>query len=199
MTNKEKYRQAFSAIHASADFTKELKEMEQNKKPTKRIRFSAVAACLTACILVLSCATVAYAADFGGFRQTVQLLIRGGKATVQLDGQGNYAIDYVDEDGKKVHRDVRTYQILPDGSEVPASNEDILRHLQNPEVVLKEDGKVMLYWRTQALDITDRFQNGVAYVLLEDEDETLYLTISRDGGWKCGFTGFLSPDFNFDS
>lgn len=196
MTNKEKYRQAFSAIHASAEFTKELKEMEQVKKYPKRIRFSAVAACLTACILVLSCATVAYAADFGGFRQTVQLLIRGGKAkaTVQLDGQGNYAIDYVDEDGKKVHQDVRSYQMMPDGSKVPSSNEAILRHLQAPDVVLKEDGTVMLYWRKQALDITDRFQDGVAYVLLEDVDETLYLTISRDGGWKCGFTSFPSPD-----
>ena len=78
MTNKERYQRAFSTLHASDDFVLEEKKM----KETKVIRFPKLLAACAVLILVLGLATAAYAADVGGIRRTVQLIIEISKFVI---------------------------------------------------------------------------------------------------------------------
>ena len=63
MTNKERYKQAFSVLHTSDQFSVEVENMSRlNKKHNMKV---AVAA-LTGCILLAGGTGTAYAANVGG-------------------------------------------------------------------------------------------------------------------------------------
>ena len=74
MTNREKYKQAFSVLRASDDFDLEANHMKQTAKQF-RLRKAVVLA--AACVMVIGSATIAYAADVGGIQRTVQLWLHG--------------------------------------------------------------------------------------------------------------------------
>ena len=73
MTNKEKYKQAFSVLHTSDHFTMEVAEMALSRK--KRNGTAAVAAA-AACILLAGGTGTAYAANVGGIQRTIQLWMK---------------------------------------------------------------------------------------------------------------------------
>ena len=60
MTNKEKYKQAFSAIHISDEFSLEVKKMANTNRKQK---FNQMVAGIAACVLLVGGSTVAYATD----------------------------------------------------------------------------------------------------------------------------------------
>lgn len=192
MTNKEKYKQAFSAIHASNDFSLEVEKMERTNKWRK---FKTMIASVAACVLIVGGATAAYAADVGGIQRTVQLWIHGDQteATIQFDGKGSYSMNYTDGEGNVEYRGGGGVAFAPDGTEIPASEEDLMAELTAPEVEYKADGTVWIYWFDQKLDITDKFENGVCYVKLESDKETLYLTVKYQNGYVIDPHKYMSP------
>ena len=196
MTNREKYKQAFSAIRASDDFSLEVEKME---KIVKHLRFKTVAAVAAACIMLIGSATVAYAADLGGIQRTVQIWIHGEQtaATIEFDGNGSYSMSYTDGEGNTQNQSGGGVEFAPDGTQVPVSEEDLLEQLTAPDVQYEDDGTVWVYWLDQKIDITDKFENGVCYVKLVNDGEALYMTVKYENGYATSPHKYVNPwEFN---
>lgn len=192
MTNKEKYKQAFSTIHISDEFSLEVKKMTTtNKKP----KLNRLVASIAACVLIVGSATVAYAADFCGIQRTLQLWIQGEQTnvTIQFDGNGNYNMDYIDDEGNSNHRGGGGVALDVFGNERPLTEEEIMEEITAPEVSYKEDGSVWVYWFNQKIDITDKFKNNICYVKLENGDKTLYMTIKYEDGYSSSPHKYITP------
>ena len=116
MTNREKYKQAFSVLRASDDFDLEANHMKQTAKQF-RLRKAVVLA--AACVMVIGSATIAYAADVGGIQRTVQLWLHGEQTavTIEFDGAGGYSAEYGDEAGTAHHGGGVAFEA--DGTERP--------------------------------------------------------------------------------
>lgn len=192
MTNNEKYKQAFSALHADNNFTLEVEKME---KMSKHYKFKSMIASVAVCALLLLSVSAAYAADVGGIQRKVQLWIQGDQtmATLKFDGNGNYSLDYTDGDGNVNGQSGGGVAMEEDGSVRAQTEEELLRQLQQPDVVYKDDGSVWVYWLDQKLDITDKFEDEFCYVLLENDDETRYMTIKYQDGFSVNQNKYLIP------
>lgn len=192
MTNRERYQRAFSALHASAK-TMEVKTME-NK--TRRYTRRAVAVCAAAA-LVLALAGIAYAADVGGIRRTVQIWLHGDQTDAVLDIQGSqyteYTLTYTDGQGRTRQMSGGGVAFDADGNERLLTEAEVMEQLDAPEVEYGEDGSVTVWWRGKGVDITDKFENGVCYVQLKDGGETKYLTVKYQNGYACSGTAYISP------
>lgn len=88
--------------------------------------------------------------------------------------------------------------IEDDGTERALTEEEMLEHLNAPEVEEREDGTVTVYYLDQKLDVTDKFnEDGVCYVQLEGGEKTIYMTIKRGNGYATSTTKYILPsEFN---
>lgn len=191
MTNKEKYKQAFSAIHISDDFSLEVNKMGTTGKGRKLNR---LVVSIAVCVLIIGSAAIAYAADVGGVQRIIQLWRNGEQTdvTVEFDGNGNYEMNYVDENGNEKHQGGGGVAIDFWGNERPLTQEELMEEMNSPEVHNKDDGTVWVYWYDQKVEITDKFENGVCYVKLVNGKETLYLTVTENG-YSASPNKFLRP------
>ena len=182
MTNREKYKQAFSVLRASDDFDLEANHMKQTAKQF-RLRKAVVLA--AACVMVIGSATIAYAADVGGIQRTVQLWLHGEQTavTIEFDGAGGYNMEYTDEEGNDRYKGGGGVAFEADGTERPVTEEEIMEMLSRPEVEYRDDGSVWVYWLSQAVEITDRFEDGVCYVQLVNGEDTMYVTVRYQDGY----------------
>ena len=192
MTNREKYKRAFSALHACREFSLEEKTM---KTMFRHHRLKAAAVLAAACILLVGSASAAYAADVGGIQRTVQLWIHGDQTSVaiELPGDGTYRMEYTDETGEVQHQAGGGVAFALDGSERPLTEEELLAHLTEPDVQYQEDGSVWVYWFGQGVEITDQFEDGVCYVRLENGGDTLYLTVEYGAGYTASPHRYVNP------
>lgn len=192
MTNKEKYKQAFSAMHISDEFSLEVKKMTTtNNKP----KLNLLVASIAACVLIVSSATVAYAADFCGIQRTLQLWINGDQTdvTIQFDGNGNYTMNYLDGEGDSKHQSGGGVAIEGDGTERPLTEDELLEEITAPDVQYEDDGSVWVYWSGQKIDITDKFENNVCYVKLVSSEKTLYMTVKYQDGYSASPDKYQTP------
>ena len=192
MTNREKYKQAFSALHASREFSLEVETM---KHTVRHHRLKTAVVLAAACILLVGTATATYTADVGGIQRTVQLWIHGDQttATIQIADDGSYCLEYPDENGEIQEQFGGGVAFNPDGSERPLTEEEILEELSMPDVEYQENGSVWVYWCGQSIDITDRFENGVCYVKLENSQDTLYMTVEYGNGYTTSPHRYVIP------
>ena len=191
MTNKEKYRRAFSVLHASDEFRMEVNTMKQK---TRKAMPRLVAVC-AAVILVIGMSAVAYAADVGDIQRTIQIWLHGEQTDAVLDIQnGEYSLTYEGEDGATHEIAGGGVAFDDNGQERPLTDEEIMEHLNGPEVEYKDDGSVWVYYMNQALEVTDLFEDGVCYVQLKDGDGSLYMTIKYNRGHATSPHKYLSPD-----
>lgn len=192
MTNHEKYKQAFSAIHISDNFSLEVNEMAHTNSK-KKIR--GMVAGIAACALLFGSSFVAYAADLGGIQRTVQLWLKGDQTEVTIDftAEGSYSMKYSDREGNTVQQSGGGVAINPDGSERPLTESEIMDVLDDPEVSYEEDGSVWVYYFDQKIDITDKFEDNVCYVRLSNGKETLYMTVKYQNGWSTSLHKYPSP------
>ena len=194
MTNRERYVRTFQPLHASADFSMEEWDMKRHN-----IRFSmprAAAAAIMAAVLLVSLFTVAYAADLGGIRGQVRLWFHGAQfdaEVTQVDEDGySYTVTWHDEDGG-THEMGGGGVTYDHGVERPLTMDEYLEHLNEAEIVNTEDGRVMVYYYDQALDITDDFdEEGNCRLALTHDGETMYFIFhgSVDEDWSY----WSSPD-----
>ncbi len=192
MTNREKYKQAFSALHASREFSLEVETM---KHTVRHHRLKTAVVLAAACILLVGTATATYTADVGGIQRTVQLWIHGDQttATIQIADDGSYCLEYPDENGEIQEQFGGGVAFNPDGSERPLTEKEILEELSMPDVEYQENGSVWVYWCGQSIDITDRFENGVCYVKLENSQDTLYMTVEYGNGYTTSPHRYVIP------
>lgn len=192
MTNKEKYKQAFSVIHASDDFSLEVEKMERIDKQHK---FKTLIASVAVCVMIVGSATAVYAADVGGIQRTIQLWIQGDQteATIQFDGNGSYSMDYTEGEGNVKHQGGGGVAINSDGSERDLSEEELMEQINAPDVRYEDDDSVWVYWFDQKIDITDKFKNEVCYVKLVNREKILYMTIKYQNGYATSPNKYVSP------
>lgn len=191
MIDKQQYQRTFGVLHASEDFLKE----DITMQTTKHFSMRKVSLLCAAVILIFSISTVCYAADVGGIRRTIQLWIHGDQTDAIMEIQdGQYQLTYEDQQGNLHQQNGGGIAIEPDGSQRPVTEEEILEHLNNPEVEYKDDGTVWVYYRNQSLEITDRFDaDGVCYVQLKNGDDILYLTVRYQDGYSTSTNAFVQP------
>ena len=168
---------------------------EKHDRRTRRpacFKVAAAAACVAA---VIGGAGAAYAADLGGIQRTVQVWIHGDQTNATLVVEhGAYTLDYQDATGKAAHRGGGGVVMNPDGTERPATEEELLREINAPDVSYEDDGRVIVYYLGQALDVTDQFENGVCYVQLQVDGKTQYMTIKYQNGYAISPNSYVQPD-----
>ena len=207
MSNREKYKRAFQALHAPNNEWLEAVNMDMNRQH-ERFSFSrrAAVAVMIAALLVGSL-TAAYATDLGGVRQMVTLWFHGRATDAQVevytgedggvdaeyqaedDEEGSpapasYVVTWTDENGEERQMMGGGVALEPNGVERPLTMDEYLEDLAGSPaemVEVSEDGRVTLYWYDIAEDITDRFEDGVCRLTLTHGDETLYFTVMDEG------------------
>lgn len=192
MTNKEKYKQAFSGLHPSEPISL---EVEQMVKMQKKHKFQVAAAILTAFILVGGTGTV-YAANVGEIQRTIQLWIHGDQtdATLDVKEDGSYTLNYSDKDGKKAEQGGGGVAFDADGTERPLTEDEIMEQINMPEVEYEEDGSVWVYYENQKIEITDKFDNDkICYVKIKGKEKTLYLTVKYQNGYCISEDKYPNP------
>ena len=183
MSNKENYKKAFSVLQTSSDFSLEEEKMARLKKNTVIRNILAAAA---AVIVIVGGSGTAYAKNVGGIQRTIQLWIQGDQTdvTIDFDGAGNYTMEYTDIYGNVRQSGGGGVAIDQDGTERPLTEDELLQEMsRNVDVEYYEDGKVILYFQDQIVDITDKFENDRCYVHLKGSDTELYVTVKYDDGW----------------
>lgn len=192
MTNHEQYKQAFSALHISKDFELEVTKM-------KKVKFKNLIAVAAICAMVIGGSTVAYAANVGNIQRTVQMWIAGDQTDVTIDfnADGTYAMEYLDRNGDLVSGGGGGVAFNADGTERPLTPEELMEELMYPDVIYEDDGSVWVYYIDQAVEITDKFNDGVCYVQIPDGDGTLYMTVKYQKGDAISPYKFVAPwEFN---
>ena len=195
MTNKERYQRAFSPLHASG-WTME----EPMMKKTKHIRTSKIIAICAAVVLVLVLMSAVYAVDVGGIQRSVQIWMHGDQTDATLDIQHGesttYTLTYEDEDGTIHESSGGGVAFDPFGNERALTEEEILEQLNLPEVEYLDDGTVWVYFHSQTIEITDKFdEEGICYVQVTDGGETYYLTIKYNGAYSIDSNKYPNPKY----
>lgn len=191
MTNKEKYKQAFSVLHTSDDFTLEVPQMKQKNKPRW---LSPLAAVFAACVILFATATTAYAANVGGIQRTIQLWLHGDQTMVTFTyvKDGYFEMDYIDSEGKLHWIGLGGTYVSEDGSTRPLTEEEILEELTRPGSHYLYNGSGWEEWYKIA-EITDQFENDVCYAKLIVNGKPLYMTITRDNGYATSPNRYINP------
>ncbi len=207
MNNHERYKRAFQALHAPEDSY--LEAVNMNKQRERFCLSRRAAAVVLAAVLVVGSLTAAYAADLGGFRRMLTLWVHGKPTDAQVEffdpamgdaddagtdrqgesAQPDYVVTWTDGNGEERQMMGGGVAIEPGGVERPLTMDEYLEHIEGmavEQVEVTEDGRVMFYWYDQAVDITDRFENGVCRFTLTHGDETMYFTVidAGDGAYN---------------
>lgn len=193
MTNKEKYKQAFSVLHTSDISEGEVKYMAKLKKQQK---MKLVAAAIAVCVIVGGTGT-AYAENVGGIQRTIQLWMHGDQTSATFNfntDDGSYNLEYQDANGETVSQGGGGVALGPDGSERPLTKEEIMEELNAPDVEYLDDGSVWVYYKNQKIEITDKFdKDNVCYVKIENGDETIYMTVKYQDGYGTSPDKYPDP------
>ena len=202
MTDKEKFKKIFEKLHASPDVITEVLSMSEERKVVsinKRRSMYRVAAAVAAMIIIVGSGSVAYAMNLGGIQRIVQIWIHGEQTNATFTvNEGQYTLEYKDKDGNTVQQNGGGIALEEDGTERTLTEEELWEEVTTPEVEYKEDGTVWVYYKNQKLDITDKFENEICYLQLEDGDEVKYLTIKYQNGYAMSPHGYVQPSkFNY--
>ncbi|MBR2422265.1 MAG: hypothetical protein IKB09_07935 [Oscillospiraceae bacterium] len=170
------------------------KENNSMGKQKKTIHLRRTTSLIFAACLIFALATTAYAADIGGIQRIIQIWIRGDQTTAVLNIQnGQYTL--TNADGSLI-KDGGGVAFEPDGSERPLTEEEVVEHLDQPELWYGEDDTIQLYYHGQEIEITDNMfdADGYCYLELRDGDNVLYVTIEKSGGMATSPLSYVQPD-----
>lgn len=197
MTEKERFQRAFAPLHASPDTMTEVTKMTERK--TKRPALRRAATIGLAAALVLALGSVAYASDLGGIQRTVQLWLNGEMTDATLTvNEGSYTLRYPDKDGIEYERGGGGIAIEDDGTERALTEEEMLEHLNAPEVEEREDG-LLAALKLHVADavLVELVRDVELLVEVVDRDRAVYMTIKRGNGYATSTTKYILPsEFN---
>lgn len=198
MTNREKIQKSFAGLHASPEILTEVMNMSTEKKVVsmkKKRGWTGIAAAAAALVLVVGSGSAAYAKDLGGIQRKVQLWIHGDQTDAVLTvEEGSYVLTYEDADGNEQQMAGGGVAIGADGTQRPATEEELWEQMNAPDVSYEEDGRVLVYYLNQKLDVTDQFEDGFCYVQLHAGGDTTYLTIKYQDGYAMSPHGYIQPE-----
>lgn len=179
MTNKERYKQAFSTLHASQPILLEETNME---KTDKRFKMRPALAAGLAAALIVGCMGAAYAADLGGIQETVRMWFGGKEVEAQVTGGtdgGAYQFTIPGTDGEDTVVGGGGVEIGNDGVERPLSAQEVAQEFAH-YVEQKEDGTTWLYDHDQSYDITGYLAAGQGKFTLEVDGQAVYYDFDLD-------------------
>ena len=188
MNNKERYQKAFDTINPSENITPEsIIRMKEEKKMTKgRTGFKKTLVSLVAAVvLVIGVTGGAYATDLGGFRTNVDTWLYGEPVQVDIEevGEGDFIVHYPNG----VDRQTGGNSFDKDGNPVPFTADDVIDSLDYPEIATI-DGKVIMFYRNEQVDITEDVQDGHAEVTFSPGAMKLHVTVE----WTDEYTYSVS-------
>lgn len=183
MTNKEKYKRTFSALHASGN---RLKEEEIMKKRKNKYMKKVVAAAATV-FIVSGSMTAAYAADLGGIQEKLTVWFRGQETQMNVEKQGDnsYKYSYTDTEGRSQEFMAGGVEIDDQGNERPATAQEVLDFIGD-EVIFDDSGKIFFYCASEQkkVDITSRFdEKGICRIAIKEGENIMYYEINKEGGY----------------
>lgn len=189
MTNKERYKQAFSALPSSQQFHLEEAEMTQIHKKHKKNM--AVAAAI-ACAVIIGGSGTVYAADIGGIQEKLSIWLYGKQTEVDVteNENGGYTFTYDRGNGTEGMSAYGGVSFNADGSQTWLTADELADQINNSATVEKDaDGKVWVYYYDQKQDITDQLvKSNVCHITMTHEGKTIYLTISENGNGGYSLT-----------
>lgn len=189
MTNKERYKQAFSALQFSRQLYLEVEEMTRIQKKHKKNMAIAAA---VACAVVIGGSGTVYAADVGGIQQKLTMWLYGRQTEVEVteNGSGGYQFTYDRGDGEEEIMGYGGVSIDDDGSMTWISADELAEHINaSVSVDEDEDGRVWVFYHDQKMDITDLFdENGVYGFDLEMGERTVYVEVTKNADGTYSFT-----------
>lgn len=197
MAEVEKFKKTFEKLHASPDVLTEVMNMAVNEKVVpirKRKYMNKIAVAIAAVVLAVGSGSMAYAMDLGGIQRVVQIWIHGDQTdAIFTVNNGSYSLDYQDSEGKDVHQGGGGVAFHEDGTERPLTEEELLEEISSPEVIYENDGRVMVYYRNQEMDITDKFEDGFCFLQVNAGDHTEYMTVKYQEGYAMSPHGYIQP------
>lgn len=183
MTNKERYKEAFGVLRPNTQFL----EVEPMKKQMITVKRNRVLALVAVVAVLLAAAVGVYAADIGGIRQSIRIWARGEVLDISVSDNenGGYDFLYTDANGTTILEEgVSGVFIDENGNERPLMPGEILDE-NGLDVVMDEQGRVMLYYRDKVFDVTDALdETGSGKVCFKESDKafskTVYVEIKGD-------------------
>lgn len=194
MNNKERYKQAFSALHPSAPLSLEVEEMAKMKKKHKT--HMAVAAAVAAAVIIGGSGTV-YAADIGGIQEKLSMWFHGSKTEVNVTGNGDGGYTFSWQQAGEEHiMGSGGVSIDESGNETWLTAQELVEDMnQYAEVWADPEGKVHVYYYDQEIDVTDLFdQDNICRLLLTHEGKPSYLKITRETDGSYPFSQSATPE-----
>lgn len=201
MTDKERFQKTFKHLHASPEIITEVLNMSEEKRVisvNRKRNMGRVAAAVVVLMIAVGSGSVAYAMDLGGIQRIVQVWIHGDQTdAVFTVNEGEYTLEYEDEEENLVQQSGGGIAFEADGTQRPLTEEELWEDVTAPDVEYKEDGTVWVYYKNQGLNITNKFENEICYLQLEDGDEVKFLTIKYQNGYAMSPHGYVQPwEFN---
>lgn len=194
MTNKERYKQAFSALHPSVQLSLEAEEMARIQQKHK-INIAVAAAII--CAVVIGGSGTAYAADIGGIREKLSMWLYGAQTEVEVtdDGDGGYTFTY-EHNGEKREMGLGGISIDENGNETWLSADELADDMnRHADVMADEDGTVWVYYYDQQINITDLFdEDGICRILLTHDGVTSYLKVTREENGSYPYSQRNEPE-----
>lgn len=201
MTDKERFQKTFKHLHASPEIITEVLNMSEEKRVisvNRKRNMGRVAAAVAVLMIAVGSGSVAYAMDLGGIQRIVQVWIHGDQTdAVFTVNEGEYTLEYEDEEENLVQQSGGGIAFEADGTQRPLTEKELWEDVTAPDVEYKEDGTVWVYYKNQGLNITNKFENEICYLQLEDGDEVKFLTIKYQNGYAMSPHGYVQPwEFN---
>lgn len=195
MTNKERYKQAFSALHPSGRFSLEVEEMARIQKKHKTNMTIAAA---IACAVIIGIPGTVYAADIGGIQEKLSIWLYGEKTQVDVtenDG-GGYTFTY-EHNGETEQVGGGGVIIGVDGTETRMDAGEVAEGMsRSASVEEDQEGRIWVYYYDQKSDITDLFDQNRCLISLSHDDEPVYLEITRENDGFYSYSQNGEPDYD---
>ena len=156
-----------------------------------------IAAACVAVATVGGLTTTAYAANIGNIQRQIQIWVQGDQtsATLEVDeNAGTYSVKYVNEAGEEKNIQGGGLTIDVYGNESPVTEAEIIDHMDMPDVIYLDDGSIKVYYHSQEIDITDKFnKDGICYAYVSEGDKEFYMTIEKNGGYSIDTQKYPKP------
>ncbi len=180
MTNKELYKQAFSALHPSGHLSLEVEELARISKKHKANMTIAAA---VACAVIIGGSGTVYAADIGGIQEKLSLWLYGEKTQVDVTehtGDTGYTFTY-EHDGETESIGGGGVIIEADGTETRMSAGEVAENInQSASIIEDDDGRIWVYYYNQKSDITELFEENRCRISLSHDGEMVYMEITME-------------------